>query len=66
VKNSDLVKDGLLTSKEAVSFLRIGRSKLYLLCESGDVPFVKIGKARRIPRRALEVFAERFLIGGSR
>ncbi len=49
----DLVRDGLMTIAEAAAFLRVGRSTLYALMERGALVYVKIGTARRIPRRAL-------------
>jgi excisionase family DNA binding protein len=50
-----LVADGFVTVPEALAYLRIGRSKLYDLMsdEKMVVPYTKIGRCRRIPRRAL-------------
>ncbi len=58
-QNVDLLNEGLLNIKEASRFLGIGRSLVYDLMESQDLPYVKIGKARRIPRVALKLFAEK-------
>jgi excisionase family DNA binding protein len=49
----DLVRDGLTSVKEAVAFLRISQALLYKLMGDGRLPYVKIGRARRIPRNAL-------------
>ena len=49
----ELVQDGLMTVREAVAFLRLGRSTLYGLMERGDLPYACIGARRLIPRRAL-------------
>ena len=49
----ELVKDGLMTIREAIAFLRLGRSTLYGLMERGDLPYACIGARRLIPRRAL-------------
>ena len=49
----ELVQDGLMTIREAVAFLRLGRSTLYGLMERGDLPYACIGARRLIPRRAL-------------
>lgn len=57
-RNVDLMRDGLLTSKEAARFLAISRTKIYDAMSSGDLPYVKLGKARRIPKVALSIFAE--------
>lgn len=43
----------LLTPKEAGQQLGIGRSKLYQLLKSGQLPSVLIGRCRRIPSQAL-------------
>jgi len=49
----DLVKDGLVDASEASQFTGLGKTKLYELMTNGTLPYVKIGAARRIPRRAL-------------
>ena len=43
----------LLKDTEALQLLRIGRSKLWELMLSGEIPSIKIGKSRRIPADAL-------------
>lgn len=48
-----LVQDGLATVAEAQDFTSLSRSKLYSMMESGHLVFVKLGRARRIPWRAL-------------
>ena len=60
-----LVEDGLVTVAEAAAFLRLSRSNLYTLMERGELPFVKLGRSRRIPRRALVELAARGLRGGT-
>ena len=55
----DLLEHGLMTVKEAASFLRIGRTKVYGLMDSQELPYVKMGKTRRIPKVALKLFAEK-------
>ncbi len=55
----DLMGQGLLNVKEAALFLRIGRTKVYDLMDSQDLPYVKMGKTRRIPKVALKLFAEK-------
>ncbi len=63
---TDLVADGLLTVPEAAGFLRLSRSNLYALMERGELRFVKIGRSRRIPRRAVIALAACGLRGGVR
>lgn len=55
----DLMEQGLFNVKEAALFLRIGRTKVYDLMDSQDLPYVKMGKTRRIPKVALKLFAEK-------
>lgn len=44
----------LLTIPEAAAQLGLGRSKIYQLLGEGILPVVRIGRAVRIPRQALE------------
>ena len=44
-------KPELLRPTEAGKMLQIGRSKLYELISSGDIPTVEIGGMLRVPRR---------------
>ena len=59
----DLVSEGLMTVRKAAEFLGLSRSTVYALMESGELPFAKIGKARRIPRRAVAEFAASRMVG---
>ncbi len=59
-----LVVDGLVRLAEAQKFTSLSRSKLYALMQRGELPYVQLGRARRIPRRALVELAARHLIGG--
>ncbi len=61
-----LVSDGLMTIREAAEFLRLSPSTLYTLMDHGELAFVKLGRSRRIPRRALVDLAARALRGGER
>ena len=66
LERAELVADGLLTIQEAALFLSISRSKLYELMDNGELTFVKLGRSRRIPRRALIDLAASGLQGGWR
>jgi excisionase family DNA binding protein len=63
---AEIVADGLMTVTEAADFLRVARTRIYELMASGDLCYVKLGKSRRIPRRALVRLAERHLSTGGR
>src|SRR4051812_34658903 len=52
-----LMSDGLDRIETAGRFLGISRSRVYELMDAGELKFVKIGRSRRIPRRALIEFA---------
>lgn len=60
-----LVSDGLLTIPEATRIARVGKTTLYGAMAAGDLPYVKIGAGRRIPRRALELWMARRLMVGN-
>jgi excisionase family DNA binding protein len=49
----------LLTPEEAARRLSIGRTTIYALMASGDLPSVTIGRCRRIPVSALKSFVVR-------
>ena len=44
----------LLSPEQAFALVGIGRSTGYRLLASGEIPSIKIGRLRRIPRHALE------------
>ncbi|MDN4474337.1 helix-turn-helix domain-containing protein [Demequina sp. SYSU T00192] len=48
----------LYTPADAARLLSIGRSTLYELMDEGVVPFVKIGRSRRIRTEALEAYVD--------
>src|SRR5262249_3439960 len=57
-----LVEGGLWTVPEALEFCRLSRSDLYARMERGELAYVKIGRRRLIPRRALVELAQRNLV----
>ena len=59
---AELLADGLHRVAEAARFLAMSRSTLYAMMASGALPFVKIGKSRRVPRRAVVELAVRGLV----
>jgi excisionase family DNA binding protein len=58
------VADGAMAINEAVELSGFSRSFLYKLMENGQLAYIKIGKARRIPRRSLLDLLERSLVTG--
>jgi len=56
-RDQDAVEDGFVTVKQACQFLAISRTALYEILGSGALPSAKLGRARRIPKRALVAYA---------
>ena len=48
-----IVEEGLMRVLEVAGFLGISRASVYQLMERGELPWVKLGRARRVPRRAV-------------
>jgi excisionase family DNA binding protein len=46
----------LLTIPEVAQRLGMGRTFVYELIMKGEIPSIKLGRARRVPARALEEF----------
>jgi excisionase family DNA binding protein len=63
-RTTELVADGLQRVTEAASFLGISRSHVYQLMDSGVLPYVKLGRSRRVPRRAVLQLAASRLVNG--
>ena len=49
----ELLEDGLLSIAEAEHFSGLGKSELYLAMGAGELHYVKKGRRRLIPKRAL-------------
>jgi excisionase family DNA binding protein len=58
----ELVSGGLDQVPEAARFLGVSRSQVYKLMDQGCLPYVKIGKSRRIPHRAVVELAAKNLV----
>lgn len=52
----------LETVVDAAKLLRVSRSKVYGLMDSGELEYVKLGKCRRIPRAAIASLIQRGLV----
>ena len=60
-----LCQEGAMTISESGRFTGWSRSYLYQLMDLGALPYVKHGRTRRIPRRALVQLLATNLRGGS-
>lgn len=60
-----LVHDGLDRIEDVQRFLALSRTAVYDLMDNGVLPWLKIGRSRRIPHRAVVAFAARNLVTGS-
>lgn len=54
----------LLRPNEVQRLLRVGRSKVYEMIARGELPVVRIGRAVRIPRHALDEWIAERTTGG--
>lgn len=61
---STLLAEGLVTVIDAAFFLGLSRSQVYALMETGHLVYVKLGRSRRIPKRALIELVQANLHGG--
>jgi excisionase family DNA binding protein len=60
---TELVADGAVGLDEAMKLSGLQRSKLYELMGEGELPFVKLGARRLIPRRAITALLAKNVIG---
>lgn len=63
--NTELLEDGALPINDAVEWSGVSRSKLYIAMTEGKLPYIKLGKRRLIPRRALRDYLARRLVDSS-
>lgn len=49
----------LLTPEDAATALAICRARVYELMRSGELPSIRLGASRRVPREALQELIER-------
>ena len=64
--NDELFDEGTMQIKDAVAWSGIGRSRLYEAMSKGDLPFVKVGERRLIPKRGLKAYLASRLEDGAR
>ncbi len=63
ITSVDELDEGLLTVKEAAKLLRISVTTAYSIMGRGELQFLRIGRARRIPKAAIRDFIKRNLKG---
>jgi excisionase family DNA binding protein len=59
--NGDETPRLLLTVEEAAHLIGCGRSLMYELVLRHDIPSVKVGRLRRIPKTALDEYVARLM-----
>lgn len=52
-RRAELAADGAMGVPVAVAFLGVSRAEVYVLMGRGELPFVKLGRRRLVPKRAL-------------
>lgn len=50
--------DELLTVREVMTLLRLGRTKVYDLVRTRELPSLTIGRSRRIPAQAVRSYLD--------
>lgn len=64
-RGAELVEDGLLTVAAACRLLSVSRSFLYARMDAGELAYCRLGRSRRLPRRAVLQYAAARLNGSS-
>jgi excisionase family DNA binding protein len=59
---AQLLSEGLDKVTEVAKFFRLSVAQIYVMMNRGDLPFIRVGKCRRIPHRAVVEFATRNLM----
>ena len=53
VRELELIEGGFERAGDVARLLSVSRSTVYTLMDRGDLPYIKVGKCRRIPRDAV-------------
>jgi excisionase family DNA binding protein len=56
----DLFAEGMFKVAEAAQHLRLNRATIYRAMKRGELPYYKMGKCTRIPRKALRIWTEAY------
>ena len=57
-----LVGEGLRRVRDVVQFLGVSRTQVYRMMDRGILPYVKLGKSRRVPWQAVLDLAKENLV----
>jgi excisionase family DNA binding protein len=61
-KLEEMLSEGLDRIPEVSRYLKVSRSQVYALMERGVLPYVRIGRSRRVPHRAVVDLVMRNLV----
>lgn len=53
------MNDKIMTIPEVASFLKLSEAKVYLLCQSGEMPHIKLGRNIRVWESELLAWLEK-------
>jgi excisionase family DNA binding protein len=59
MEQTEKMQQGLANVRQAAAHLGLSVAKVYQLMGQGELPYVKIGKSRRIPWKALDELVQR-------
>lgn len=65
-RDQQLADEGFVSIQGAADFLSVSRGMIHVLLNRGELPSAKIGRVRRIPRKALLQFASQQLASASK
>ena len=54
----EMTADLMLRVEDVIAATRLGRTTVYALIRSGELPVVRVGRAVRVPRHVLEQWIE--------
>jgi excisionase family DNA binding protein len=61
---TDVIERELVTVRDAANFLGLGVATVYRLMDKGQLPYVKLGRSRRISREDLRACVQKNRVGG--
>jgi excisionase family DNA binding protein len=64
--NEEAVEDRLVPVPDAAGRLGVSRATVYSLMGAGELPYVKVGRSRRVSLAALREYVERNTFAGAR